>query len=356
MIRIILAFYRKLLYALCNRYEVAAMSPGLKCIVDDPSFEVTKGDVVHPCVRYIPEGFLGHKWWMTYTPYYNSNAKIENPILCYGDSNDYNAPIKWHFYCKIEDAHKEGYNSDPNILFYNGKLYVFWRENQTAKCKLHGISRLTHCVIITSYGISETSPPLLTAKQEDLDNEVSPSFISTIDGFNAYATSLKFFNNRIRRLPKVIKNPVLKFLLLIDLVGLRPIRKSYGLAVWKSQDLATPFKLQGVYRFENRNWLYHPWHLDIFEWEGERYAVVQSNQCNADVILAKETELNNFKFYNKPLMTNKACGKLGIYKPSALVVDGVFYLFYTAQDQYNRHLNNLYVTTCNFKTLLQAII
>ena len=54
-------------------------------------------------------------------------------------------------------------------------------------------------------------------------------------------------------------------------------------------------------------------------------------------------------------MTNETCGKIGIYKPTAGVVDGLFYLYYTAQNLDNRSLNRMYLTTMDFKTLLQKL-
>ena len=54
-------------------------------------------------------------------------------------------------------------------------------------------------------------------------------------------------------------------------------------------------------------------------------------------------------------MTNDTCQKLGIYKPAAGVIDGMLYLYYTAQDVDNRSLNKLYLTTTEFKTLMKQI-
>ena len=79
------AVYRHLLYRLCRRSESGVLSSWTPCQVEDPTVEQTFGDIVHPCVRYIEEGFEGHQWWMAYTPYYGGNAELENPRLCYLD-------------------------------------------------------------------------------------------------------------------------------------------------------------------------------------------------------------------------------------------------------------------------------
>lgn len=54
-------------------------------------------------------------------------------------------------------------------------------------------------------------------------------------------------------------------------------------------------------------------------------------------------------------MTNETCGKVGIYKPTAGVVNGNFFLYYTAQDKDNRALNKLYLTAMDFGELLKII-
>ena len=46
------------------------MDAGVPCNVEDPTGDITHGDVVHPCVKFIEEGFEGHQWWMVYTPFY----------------------------------------------------------------------------------------------------------------------------------------------------------------------------------------------------------------------------------------------------------------------------------------------
>lgn len=56
------------------------MKPGKELNVDPlelNKINVQYGDwFVHPCVRFIPEGFAEHKWWMAVTPYPNYNSKM----------------------------------------------------------------------------------------------------------------------------------------------------------------------------------------------------------------------------------------------------------------------------------------
>ena len=74
--RKILNVYRKIQYALCGRHHYGVMPIGRECVHEPFEQEINFGDVVHPCVRYIPKGYLGHRWWMVYTPYYGSNIML----------------------------------------------------------------------------------------------------------------------------------------------------------------------------------------------------------------------------------------------------------------------------------------
>ena len=130
MLRKLLSYYRKIQYLVYKRSEHGVMSPGTEVLLEPYKYEENHGDVVHPCVRFIPDGFEGYKWWMVYTPYYEANAMIENPILCYSEEMDENkAPIEWKVYCIVNEKPQDGYNSDPTLLYDNGQLFVYWREN-----------------------------------------------------------------------------------------------------------------------------------------------------------------------------------------------------------------------------------
>ena len=85
------AIIRGLYYYLCKS-EKTIMSHGKQLDIDleslhkaDPAY----GEwLVHPSVKYIPQGFAGHKWWMVVTPYPKWNNKYEQPVLYYGNTND----------------------------------------------------------------------------------------------------------------------------------------------------------------------------------------------------------------------------------------------------------------------------
>lgn len=354
--RKLLSAYRKLQYRLCGRSEYGVMDAGTLCTHTPYEEEINHGDVVHPCVRYIPEGYLGHKWWMVYTPYYASNDKTENPILCYGENETAEPPTHWIVAYQVQDQPAKGYNSDPTLFYDEGKLYVMWRENLTDRCEKAGFSRATFGADVLSDGIGEVFGPLVGTSDDEVDVETSPAFIKEEDGtYRCLATHITFHSKAIKSLPAPIKRIISPILLTIDLLGIWSQQKAHGLAQWSSNQVDGGYHWDKTVKFQNQNALYRPWHIDFFEWNKRLYAIIQSNQCNADICLAESTDKIHFRMFRKPLMTNETCGKIGIYKPTAGEVDGLFFLYYTAQDIDNRSLNRMYLTTMDFNTLLKKL-
>lgn len=356
VIRNILRVYRKKQYLLCGRPRYGVMSVGCECVHEPFEQDVNHGDVVHPCVRYIPQGYLGHKWWMVYTPYYKSNDKTENPILCYADEENDMPPTYWHVHCQVQGQPQKGYNSDPVLLYAKNQLYVFWRENLTVRCSEKGFARATFGTIVKENGISVVFGPVVGTDDAEVDPETSPAFIEEENGtFRCLATHITFHNKIIKKMPSFLQRIFNPVALVLDLLGVWSQQKAHGMAQWVCDKVDGTYKYERTIRFENKNVLYRPWHIDFFEWEKKLYAIVQSNQCNADICLAVSEDRVHFRFFNKPLMTNETCGKVGIYKPTGGVVNGKFYLYYTAQEKENRALNKLYLTTIDFKELLYRL-
>ncbi|UKI45462.1 MAG: hypothetical protein L6V92_07575 [Phocaeicola vulgatus] len=355
-IRKILNVYRKIQYTFCGRFHLGVMPIGEVCSHEPFEQEINFGDVVHPCVRYIPEGFLGYKWWMVYTPYYKSNDKTENPILCYAKGNEITPPTHWCIHSLVQGQPQKGYNSDPVLLYVHNKLYVFWRENFTARCKANDFAHATFGALVEKNGISKVFGPIVGTSDAEVDPETSPAFIKEENGtFRCLATHITFHSKIIKSLPKSLQRIVNQLLLVLDLLGVWSQQKAHGVAQWSCEKVDGIYHYDKTIRFENKNPLYRPWHIDFFEWDKILYAVVQSNQCNADICLAESKDRVHFRLFRKPLMTNETCGKVGIYKPTAGVVNGNFFLYYTAQDVENRALNKLYLTTMNFNELLNLI-
>ena len=346
IIRSIIGCYRKIQYLFYGRIWHGIMPPGVLCSHDSFEEDTNHGDVVHPCVRYIEEGYEGHRWWMVYTPYYAANDKTENPILCYAESNVPEPPTHWKFYCQVQGQPSKGYNSDPNLLYANGKLYVFWRESETERCEDNCYIRATFGGVVQNGEVQDIFGPIVGTMDTENDPETSPTFLQESDGsFRCLAMNLTFHSKFVQSLAPTIKKFVTPILSFADVLGLWSQQKHHGIAQWSCATIDGKYNLDRTIKFANQNKLYRPWHMDFFEHMGKLYAIVQTNQCNADICLAFSVDRINFCFFEKPLMTNKTCGKLGLYKPTGGVVNGIFYLYYTAQDPDNRSLNKLYLST-----------
>lgn len=358
--RTLLNRYRIIQYYLCGRHKYGFLQPGNTVKIETFRFGENHGDIVHPCVRYISEGFEGHNWWMVYTPYYAADSSMENPILCYSDETDANTPPKdWKVYGLVNEKPEDGYNSDPTLLYKDGQLYVFWRENYEWSVKSHKYIRATYVARVENGKFITDREEVLYTEDKEKDAETCPTFVQNEDGsIMAYAMHLRFHSYRIKRMRPRMRSIVNKVVTITDLLGLYSQQKHYGIAIWKGEgSFTTPFIYVRTTPIKNCNKLYRPWHMDLFEWEGKRYAIIQTNQSNADLCLAVSEDKENFSMLKKPLITNATIGKLGIYKPCASVTpNGTFYLYYTAQDEDNRALNKLYLTTMDFNDLLNNIL
>lgn len=357
LLRKLLSFYRRFQYRVFKRQRNGVFPLGRLCVIDPFKNEINKGDIVHPCVRYIPEGFEGYKWWLVYTPYYDADAKMENPILCYAESNDSVPPEKWHIYCEIQAGYHIGYNSDPTLLFYDEQLYVLWRENETERVTQHGLFRATFGCSVKNQQVVGRFGPVLETNDSERDKETCPTVLynEVFGNFKAYSMDLKFHSKWIKGLPKKMYTLFSYLSLVSDLLGIWSQQKSYGVAVWHSDKIDKAYDYMKTTKFINCNKLYRPWHMDLFEYDNVLYAIVQTNQCNADLCLAKCVGNDDFEFFPKPLITNESIGKVGIYKPTAGVIGDLFYIYYTAQDVNDRKLNRMYLSTMSFKELLDKI-
>jgi hypothetical protein len=281
---------------------------------------------------------------------------MENPILCYAESNEPEPPTEWKVYCEVKGKPEKGYISDPVLLYTKGQLYVFWREYGTPTCEQSGHEVGTFGGNVKDGQIINEFGPVVWSDDLEIDPEVSPTFIEKKGCYECLAMHLQFHSKWIKRQRPIVKSFFTKVLAISDLIGLASQQKSYGIAIWKSKEIDKPFTYVKTIKFKNCNKLYRPWHMDFFKFENRYYAIVQTNQCNADLCLAWSDDGITYTFYSKPLVTNATIGKLGIYKPTAGVApNGRLYLYYSAQDCDNRSLNKLYLTKIGLEDFMSFI-
>lgn len=143
-------------------------------------------ELTHPSVLYFEEGFNGYKYWMVYTPYHNCNVNIENP--CIAVSNDginFIKPLNitnplLPIVKNEKKAKKIEYYNDPNLIYVNGKLELWYRYTiETIDKKYQQkIYRL-----ISDDGIVWSKPELML---EDKNNEKNLISISIVYENNEY--------------------------------------------------------------------------------------------------------------------------------------------------------------------------
>lgn len=357
--------FRKILYFFHGRPSQGLLANGEPCKVEDPTTNNTHGDVVHPCVRFIEEGFEGHQWWMVYTPYYSGNESLENPRLCYADTVDGIPPTEWKFYCFIKDTPKTGYNSDPTIIYKDGKLFIFWRECDTPASMELGCRFVTFGCTVHNRIVTPLKEGLLVENKNDeykfSDREVCPTFLKLNDRFVAYTMHLIFTPKFIFRIPSRVGSYIYRhnIFFLLDALGIYKHIKSRGVALCNGVSLESHFNYIKTVPFKGGCRLYQPWHMDLFsENMGEKeilYAIVQTSVKFADICLARSYDGEQFSFYKKPLLTSITKGLEGIYKPTALIVGDRFVVYYTARDSIDSKLNRLYVTSVNWSLLKRML-
>lgn len=356
--------YRRFLY-FCHRIpSKGLLSKGEPCKIEDPTEEVTQGDIVHPCVRYVEEGYEGHQWWMVYTPYYGGDESMENPRLCYADTENGAAPKTWKYYCTIRNSPCYGYNSDPTLLFYDGCLYVFWRECATAATEKIGCRFATFGCSVKNGDVTVLPEALLLntigKDSKNMDREVCPTFVVVDNQLKAYALDQKFDPNFISRIPSKIGSFIYRHNLfyLADALGIYNRIQNNGVSLWKGNTLNSQFQYLRTVKIEGVCRLYQPWHMDLFkasENDGTIYAVLQSSLHFADICLACSKDGQHFYMFRKPLLTSRSIGMHGLYKPTALIVGENLFLFYTARDNQDCKLNRMFVSSINWNTLLNTL-
>ena len=352
IIRKILYLYRFLLDKIFKKERYGLMKIGEECYIEDFYNDKYKKDIIHPCVRYSKKLFKGYNWWLIYTPYYNANPDVENPILCHGVSDNGKPPTNWTVYKEIIGKPLHGYNSDPTMFFDNECLHVFWRENTTPRTEKDNLYRATYGCLISENDKEDIKTPILCEKEMFVDKEVSPAILKLEDSYVGYAMHMRFKNKKLHSSIGFVERLIQVLLKVLSVLEIYNEQKTYGIAIWKSKSIDKPFKYVKTTKIKNCNKLYRPWHLDIFKQNDKSYAIIQTTQCNADICLAVSDDHENFKMFSTPLITNNSINKVGIYKPTGFVYNDIFYLYYTAQDSNNRMLNKMCLTSISFSKLL----
>jgi hypothetical protein len=143
------------------------------------------GQACHPDVAYAPDGFGKERWryWMACTPYAYCNFVVENPDVFASHDG-----ISW----VIPDGARNpivprpdgtwDYNSDPDLLFVDQKLWLYYRETRRRSCPhVHRILLVT-----SENGVEWTSPREVLGDTGDSALLMSPSIIQLDSVFHMF--------------------------------------------------------------------------------------------------------------------------------------------------------------------------
>lgn len=283
--------------------------------------------LVHPCVRYIPEGLGGHKWWMAVTPYPDHNNHYEQPVLYYGDGNDTIPPKKWIYAGLVTDWHKTGYNADPNLFYHKGKLWIIWKEHKTENTK-------RNCLMMSSYdGKSFSKPRKILEERDSVHIGLTAPFFSVInDSIKILATD--FQHQRI------------------DDGRSDPFGRNC-LAVWclEGDDLD-----HGTFTYQysvaqNYSEEFNYWHADMAtDSHGNYYSIVTPEQGDR-ILIGLSDNGEHYKYSNKPLLSRNGNMLYNMYKASMVIIGDRFYLFYPSASGLFKKETRIYVQTGNIDSL-----
>lgn len=293
------------------------MEPAQKCSVGIPDARY-HNDILHPCVRYVAEGFGGHQWWMVQSPHYGRDDSIENPILFFGDTEpDGTPPLTWYFADVVKDSPETGYNSDPNLYFADDRLYVLWREFRTGRVINAGYNSAIYAMAYDTFLQKQQEVFVCGTPASSPYDLVDLSPIVTVhDG------SISLYTLYFRRESSLIKRAVAKIL---QMVGCKySVHKTVGINRLSGASLRDMDAAPKLLHFTNIGWR-RPWHFDIIMFNGQMFLLVFC-QMRQNIYLAA-SDGDGFRMFDRPLLPPRML--VDTYKPTGAVIGNNLYLYYT---------------------------
>ena len=313
------------------------MNQGVELYVDttplnkiDPRY----GDwLIHPCVRYIPEGIAGHKWWMVVTPYPNYNSYYENPVLYHGDGNEDTPPEIWKFVKIVQSPHKEGYNADCNLYYDSERLWIIWKEASTTNTKS---SKGEKCIMGCFYnGIAFSDPIKICENLDETNMYIASPVLTCILGQTKMLSV--FTPNSYRSVPNRLKGP----------------RHIAVFGIGEGKIGKECFQFERVVR-QDYPQEFDFWHIDTFSYNNKYYCLVTPESADR-ILLGESDDGIHFHFFDKPLL--HANGKERTpytYKVSGVIIGENFYMFYPMRKKENG-IVHIFSTHENFEKLLKKL-
>ncbi len=154
------------------------------------------GQACHPDVVHIPCGFGLRSWpyWMVCTPYPYGNNKFENPELFVSyDGLIWSVPEGVRNPLVPPPPRLGDHNSDPDMLFYEGELWLFFRETVRSRNPNENSIHLTK----SGDGIRWT-PPVEVLSENSGTELLSPAVIHDGSNFIMWTVEVEPQNGELR--------------------------------------------------------------------------------------------------------------------------------------------------------------
>ncbi|WPO79087.1 hypothetical protein [Flavobacterium sp. KACC 22761] len=144
---------------------------------------LTNAGWTHPSVMYFAEEWNGYHYWCAITPYPGSDSQYENAhIFCSNDGINWSEPtgsVNPIEYSPVGTA----YSSDVNLMFKDGYLYCYWRDNGIV---VNGASRRALLFKKSSDGVNWTPKEIVASWPTTGIDVIAPSILRDQDAYYCY--------------------------------------------------------------------------------------------------------------------------------------------------------------------------
>jgi len=144
---------------------------------------LTNSGWTHPSVVCFETEWNSYRYWCAITPYPNSDAQYENPhIFCSNNGIIWNEP--GGIVNPIENSPVgSAYSSDVNLMFNDGYLYCYWRDNGLI---IKGSSRRALFVKKSIDGINWSPKELVASWSANGIDVIAPSILKSENNYYCY--------------------------------------------------------------------------------------------------------------------------------------------------------------------------
>jgi hypothetical protein len=197
------------------------------------------GQACHPDVVFIRQGFGSQLWryWMVCTPYAYGNFVSENPeVFASHDGLTWTIPEGAKNPLVPSPVGIWDHHSDPDMLFVDGKLWLYYRETRQSS----GPPELRIFLMTSEDGVNWTRPCEVLVERGEADRFLSPAIVH--DGMSFRMWSVEKVSSEFQLVQR---------------------NSADGLA-WSSAEAS---KVLGLPRDRN------PWHLDVIR-EADRLSAI----------------------------------------------------------------------------------